>query len=305
MEISDNQWRKFQIWKTKAARDQGNRRYRGSMQQDPDSVKGYHSKAISKVHPKGERHHLVGLARMNPVFQTINTKEQLSTFIGALRKNNVALGDSWEQMIELPLELHDSNNPESIHRIENELGLDDPLRYVPENATFDDAMASIPLIAKDQQASRQRIQELQYRSNTVGDSIGGTFDGFTDAVLNTPDKQATLRNQKFRQRNLQNGKRTLPLPNKHDFGIPKIDQWANRLTNRIETGKFIFDQGKNGSHVHNGVNGAAKVVPGLQPNPETDIGKRAGDFFANEFNYISNRLTNGQLPYSGIQPIQL
>ena len=200
MEISDKEWGKFLEWQAKANRDKNNRRYRGQGQRDPSSPIGYHSKAIRPEHPTGERHHLVGLARMNPVFQTIKTKEQLGQFIQELRNNGVALGDSWEQMVELPMALHDSSNPESIHRVESDLGLDDPLRYVKPGATFEDALSAIPQIAEDQRASRRRAQDLLFRRNTVGDDIGGSFQGFTDNVLAPPDHDNIAQNKKHLQR---------------------------------------------------------------------------------------------------------
>lgn len=219
MEISDFQWQKFQEWKQKANRATKNRPYRGSMQRDPDSVVGYHNKALKSEHPTGERHHLVGLARMNPVFQTIETREQLGQFFSALRAKGVALGDSWEQMFELPRELHDAKNIESIHRQEAELGLDNPTRYVPENATFEDSMRAIDLIAQDQRKSRKRVQSLLFRTLTVDDSIGGEFDGFTDAILNPPDHDAIAGNRRHRQRQLNKGKTSVPRPLEHSLMI--------------------------------------------------------------------------------------
>lgn len=243
MEISDQQWRLFKEWQAKANREQNNRSYRGRSQRDPHSVIGYHSKGIRSEHPFGERHHLVGLARMNPVYQTIETKDQLAEFITKSRENGVVLGDSWEQMFEIPTALHDSANPEAIHRVEQNLGLDDPLRYVPENATFEDALAAIPLIAKDQQESRQRVQDLQFRQRTIGDPIGGTFSGFSDAVENPLDKKATFSNVEFKKKQLKKGKRILPVPNKHIQQVKnQVEQriFGNRLTGTVDTLDTMF-----------------------------------------------------------------
>ena len=243
MEISDQQWLQFKRWQARANRQQKTRPYRGRSQRDPDSVIGYHSRGITPEHPFGERHHLVGLARMNPVYQTIKTKDQLAQFTTKLRESGVVLGDSWEQMIEIPRALHDSPNAEAIHRIEQNLGLDDPLRYVPENATFDDAIAAIPLIAKDQQESRQRIQDLQFRQKTIGDPIGGTFFGFSDAVLNPLDKKATFRNVEFKKKQIKKGKRILPVPNKHIQQVKNQVQqriFGNRLTGTANTLDTMF-----------------------------------------------------------------
>lgn len=245
MEISDKEWKKFKEWQSKANRDFNTRPYRGRSQRDPNTVIGYHSKAIRPEHPTGERHHLVGLARMNPVFQTIQTKEQLGQFIDELRSNGVALGDSWEQMVELPRELHDSSNLEAIHRVESELGLDDPLRYVPENATFEDALKAIPLIAEDQRSSRKRAQELLFRRNTTGDSIGGTYDGFTDNVLNPPDHRNIASNRHYLNKQLDKGKSLVSRILEHPLTANervKVQQkhFPNRLTGTADTLDIMF-----------------------------------------------------------------
>ena len=309
MEITDKQWKLFQEWQSKANRESKNRPYRGRSQRDPDSVIGYHSKAIRPTHPTGERHHLVGLARMNPVYQTIKTKEQLGQFVSALRESGVALGDSWEQMIELPRELHDSSNPEAIHRVEAELGLDDPLRYVPENATFEDALAAIPKIQSDQQESRRRVQDLQYRSQTVGDAIGGSFQGFTDAVLSAdafPEAKSNRAvNNRHLKRQLASGKQLVPRPlHKSDIpGIPVIQK--RNFINRLMAGNMkpvdVVDAVTN-------VPGVAQAKTLVQAaNPDLDIEEdfnrsikeisNVGKSISNEVKYMTNRLMQGNMPY--------
>ena len=55
--------------------------------------------------------------------------------------------------------------------------------------------------------------------------------------------------------------------------------------------KPIFDQGKQGSLVNRGVDKLSQVkgLKSLNPNPETDIGKRASDFIGNKLNKLLNR----------------
>ena len=55
--------------------------------------------------------------------------------------------------------------------------------------------------------------------------------------------------------------------------------------------KPIFDQGKQGSLVNWGVDKLSQVkgLKSLNPNPETDIGKRASDFIGNKLNKLLNR----------------
>lgn len=302
MQITDKQWKEFQERIAKADRDRNNRPYRGRTQQDPDSPTGYHSKPIQREHPEGERHHLTTLARMHPVFRTVKTKEQLAQLFTALRDKGVVVGDSWEQLIELPRELHDSSNPESIHRVEQELGLDNPNRYIPENGTFEDALNAVPLIAKDQQESRRRVQELQYRQQTVGDTIGGTFSGFTDAVENPKDREATANNNRVLKRQLNKGSRLLPRPFAHQaFSAARITNFGNRLMNRLDIMGSIFEQGREGSLTDTAVNRAAPHVPGLKADPETDLGKKASDLVSGVFQEarnFSNRLMPNASPMS-------
>ena len=47
-------------------------------------------------------------------------------------------------------------------------------------------------------------------------------------------------------------------------------------------GAGIFSQGRDDSLTNVVVDKAAKYVPGLKADPDTDIGKRAGDFLANQ-----------------------
>ena len=55
--------------------------------------------------------------------------------------------------------------------------------------------------------------------------------------------------------------------------------------------KPIFDQGKKGSLFNRGVDKLSQVkgLKSLNPNPETDIGKRASDFIGNKLNKLLNR----------------
>ena len=55
--------------------------------------------------------------------------------------------------------------------------------------------------------------------------------------------------------------------------------------------KPIFDQGKQGSLVNRGVDKLSQVkgLKSLNPNPETDIGKRASYFIVNKLNKLLNR----------------
>ena len=82
------------------------------------------------------------------------------------------------------------------------------------------------------------------------------------------------------------------------LGLPKLNAVTDRLMNRVEDGRYLFEQGRTGSDLHVAVNQAADVVPGLRADPETDLGKRAGDFIGNELEYMGNQLIKGKLPYT-------
>lgn len=62
----------------------------------------------------------------------------------------------------------------------------------------------------------------------------------------------------------------------------------------IALGAGLFMQGQSGSPVETALRKASGSVPGLKPQPETDIGKRA----ANEARYIIQSLIQGRMPYS-------
>ena len=247
--ITNKAWAKFKEWQEKANREKNNRRYRGSTQMNPDSIRGYHNKALQNLSPTDEIHHAAALNRANPLIQTIKNKEQLAQFIDVAEANGLALGDSYENMFRLHIDLHDSSDPRSIHRVEAELGLDDPQRYVPENATFADALAALPLLAKDVTESTERIRALQHARMSIGDKV----QGFSDAVLNPVDKTKLARHQEYLARKRSQGGKTVnPLfSNKHKGlgrGLPFINTvqdlvyFGNRLmedpsvSNTLEVG---------------------------------------------------------------------
>ena len=265
--ITDKAWAQFKQWQKKANREKNNRRYRGSTQLNPDSIRGYHNKQLPNLSPTDEIHHAAGLSRVNPLIQTIKNKEQLAQFIDVAEANGLALGDSYENMFRLHIDLHDSSDPRSIHRVEAELGLDDPQRYVPENATFADALAALPLLAKDVTESKERIQALQHAQMSIGDKI----QGFSDAVENPPNKKARLNQAKYLdfQRENRGKKRVKPLfSNKHNGlgrGLPLINQvqdlvyFGNRLMDNPSVSNTL-EVGAEMASLTNPVIGGAKAI---------------------------------------------
>ena len=306
MEISDNSWKVFKEWQRIGAEpgDRGrSRRGRGS--KDPDSVIAYDTKQFKPIYPDGEIHHIGPLGRLWTLFATVETKEQLATLIDTLRDNGLALGNSWENVAELQMELHDSSNPESIHRQEQALGMDEPGYYLKEGASFQDALDVIPRVAQDWVASKRRIQDLQFRSNTIGDAIGGTFQGFTEAVLKPIDKQRLTANRQNLFKALGKGKRILPPPSNHSLGLPRINtsNFANRLLSAPTTPFELVDSA---TDLNPGVRLAKDLVQAA--NPQLDIKQDFDDTVAevkglafkgiNELQYMGNRLMQGKLPYT-------
>lgn len=62
----------------------------------------------------------------------------------------------------------------------------------------------------------------------------------------------------------------------------------------VVLGAGLFMQGKSGSPIETALRKSADVVPGLKPEPSTDIGRSA----SNEARYIIQSLIKGRLPYS-------
>jgi hypothetical protein len=68
-----------------------------------------------------------------------------------------------------------------------------------------------------------------------------------------------------------------------------IQSLAGKVT-PVLTGAQLFAEGRDGSATQRIVNKAADFTPGLKADPETDIGKRAGDFLVNQFNSFRNSI---------------
>ena len=67
----------------------------------------------------------------------------------------------------------------------------------------------------------------------------------------------------------------------------------------VVAGAALFNQGRTGSLTDVLARKVSRVIPGLKPDPETDLGRRAGNFLTNETAYAFGQLRSGKLPYSG------
>jgi hypothetical protein len=64
-------------------------------------------------------------------------------------------------------------------------------------------------------------------------------------------------------------------------------------------GAGLFMQGQQGSPLNTIVNKAADVVPGLRPDPKTDVGRRMGQAIGNEARYALGQFMQGRFPWMG------
>tara|TARA_Y100001938_G_C8052824_1_gene412776 strand:- start:50 stop:1471 length:1422 start_codon:yes stop_codon:yes gene_type:complete len=207
------------------------RRYQGSLQKVPTSIKGYNTKRYPSltIAPEfdssgnikktskgtivgsGELHHGAPINRIQPLFDTVKTKKDLERLLTALVEHGVATGDDIENLFDLPKLLHDSSDPRAIHQVERLLGLD-AKKYIPDGGTIDDAIKAVPDIAKDVTESKNRIRKLQFGETQLGDGA------FTRQIMmrSTPElsEDLKIRNQKnveSKQKDLKRG-RTLGIP---------------------------------------------------------------------------------------------
>jgi len=65
----------------------------------------------------------------------------------------------------------------------------------------------------------------------------------------------------------------------------------------VAVGIGLLSQGRSGSALDTLVNKAAPVVPGLKPNPKTDIARRTGDAILNEGKYLLRSILQNRVPY--------
>lgn len=75
--------------------------------------------------------------------------------------------------------------------------------------------------------------------------------------------------------------------------VSRVAAPVTRFAGPVAAGAALFGQGQTGSLTDVLVNKAANVVPGLRPNPRTDLGRQAG----NEAAYMWRELSSGRMPY--------
>jgi hypothetical protein len=124
-------------------------------------------------------------------------------------------------------------------------------------------------------------------NNRRGATIGGISASLADPEAiasalegNFKEAGANLAGGVFTGAAIQNTLKVMPA------GVQSL---AGRAT-PVLAGAQIFAEGRDGSATHRIVDKAADFTPGLRSDPETDIGKRTGEWLANEGKYWGKQL---------------
>lgn len=149
-------------------------------------------------HAAGQWHHAATQNRILPFFLTVKNQKDFNRLIGALRQYGIATGNSYQNMFDLPIDLHASKNPRAIHRVEEKAGLDEPDRYFKQGGTIDDAIKAVPYLAEDVTGSKRLARDLQYQGMTTGEG-----SRFSDEVRMTATSESTPEHLRINQEGLQ------------------------------------------------------------------------------------------------------
>ncbi len=136
-------------------------------------------------------------------------------------------------MFDLPGELHDSSNPEAIHRVEQVAGLDAPNHYLKPNATVDDAIKAIPYLAEDVTGSKGLARQLQMQGLTIGKN-----SRFSEQVMQTSTEELSDLTHQKRARNLQTARYNIKNRNK---GLSTAKAITNENYNVVH-GQQLIDE---------------------------------------------------------------
>ena len=139
-------------------------------------------------------------------------------------------------------------------------------------------------------------QESAMQNELSVDRFKGSYRGVSGVTWSEMSQEQImdfLRSMAVKDEMVTNRTLSTALPLPSTLGLPQVQipKFVNRLMNRVEDGKYLFEQGKSGSELDVAVNNAAKVIPGLKANPETDLGKRVGDAIGNEIEYAAKSIT--------------
>lgn len=159
----------------------------------------------------GQWHHAATQNRVLPFFLTVKNQKDFDKLIGGLKQYGIATGNAYQNMFDLPIDLHASRNPRAIHRVEEKAGLDKPDRYLKPGATIDDAIKAIPQLAEDVTGSKKLARNLQHQGMTIGEG-----SRFSEDVMQTSTEELSKINQDKRAKGEATGKREIELRAKGD-----------------------------------------------------------------------------------------
>ena len=200
----------------------------------------------------GQWHHAATQKRLLPFLLTVKTRQDYVKLTDAFKQYGIGIGNAYQNMFDLPGELHASNDPRAIHRVEEIAGLDAPDRYLKPGATVDDAIKAIPYLAEDVTGSKGFARRRQMQGSIVGEN-----SRFSDQVMQTSTKELSQATHDKRARNRQTAQLAIEKRNK---GLP--------------TAKTITNESYNIVH---GEQLADKVTPRPQV---TELGKGLGGIFS-------------------------
>jgi len=159
----------------------------------------------------GQWHHAATQNRVLPFFLTVKNKKDFNRLIDTLKQYGIATGNAYQNMFDLPIDLHASKNPRAIHRVEEKAGLDKPDRYLKPGATIDDAIKAIPQLAEDVTGSKKLARNLQHQGMTIGEG-----SRFSEDVMQTSTEELSKINREKRAKGEATGKREIQLRAKDD-----------------------------------------------------------------------------------------
>lgn len=154
----------------------------------------------------GQWHHAATQNRVLPFFLTVKNQKDFDRLISTLRQYGIATGNAYQNMFDLPINLHASSDPRAIHRVEEKAGLDKPDRYLKPGATIDDAIKAIPQLAEDVTGSKKLARDLQYQGMTTGEG-----SRFSEDVMQTSTEELSKINQEKRAKGAATGKKEIKL----------------------------------------------------------------------------------------------
>lgn len=151
-------------------------------------------------------------------------------------------------------------------------------------------------------------------ANLFGKNLAGTAIGASTSLLN-PDVAKAIENNRYGEatstvaKDVATGalaeagiKTAIPIAGKFAPGLVRAAAPVARLAGPVATGAALFAQGQPGSLTDVITRKAAanpvSWLPSVKPNPQTDIGARAGRAIGNEARYMWQQLLRGRIPYT-------